>query len=138
MTVIDSGISPRLIRDDARQNAPISSTVGTRPTSRRMDDDSVCKLSTGAGLRRPAFEYWHALNPSGNRMVLLLLVFLVNSLALVFSVYFYIVGPVELRWIFAVWSVTSSMLLYFIAMTYRDIRRRQMINRWILGPGRAS
>src|SRR3989454_3152811 len=111
---------------------------GQRPASRRMDDDSVCKLSTGAGLRRPAFEYWHALNPSGNRMVLLLLVFLVNSLALVFSVYFYTVGPVELRWIFAVWSITSSILLYYIVQTFRELKRRQKLNRWILGPGRAS
>jgi len=51
---------------------------------------------------------------------------------LVVSILFLLAGPLELRWIFAVWSVTSSMLLYFIAKTYRDIRRRQMINRWIL------
>ena len=68
-------------------------------------------------------------------MVPLLLVFLVNSLALVFSVYFYIVGPVELRWIFAVWSITSSILLYFIVKTYLKTRRDKMRKRWILGPG---
>jgi|SRR5437879_3481317 len=67
-----------------------------------------------------------------NPKALLLFTFSVNCVALVVSILFLLVGPLELRWIFAVWSVTSSMLLYFIAKTYRDIRRRQMINRWIL------
>ena len=67
-----------------------------------------------------------------NPKALLLFTFSVNCVALVVSILFLLAGPLELRWIFAVWSVTSSMLLYFIAKTYRDIRRRQMINRWIL------
>ncbi|TMI40039.1 hypothetical protein E6H23_08170 [Candidatus Bathyarchaeota archaeon] len=67
-----------------------------------------------------------------NPKALLLFTFIVNCVALVVSILFLLMGPLELRWIFAVWSVTSSMLLYFIAKTYRDIRRRQMINRWIL------
>jgi len=67
-----------------------------------------------------------------NPRLLLLLTFSANSVALIVSIFFILVGPVELRWIFAVWSVTSSILLYYIAKTYRNIRRRQMINRWIL------
>ena len=66
----------------------------------------------------------YALNRSGNRMVLLWLVFSVNSLALVLSVYFYIAGPVELQWIFTVLGVTSSILLYFIVKTIRYLGRR--------------
>jgi len=66
-----------------------------------------------------------------NPAFLLLLMFSANSVALVVSILFLLVGPLELRWIFIVWSVTSSLLLYYIVKTYRDIRRRQMINRWI-------
>ena len=57
-------------------------------------------------------------------MVLLWLVFSVNSLALVLSVYFYIVGPVELQWIFTLLGVTSSILLYFIIKTIRYLGPR--------------
>ena len=62
---------------------------------------------------------------------LLLLTFSANLVALVVSIFFILVGPVDLRWIFIVWSVTSSILLYFIVKTYREIRRRRMYNRWI-------
>ena len=67
-----------------------------------------------------------------NPKALLLFTFSVNCVAGFVSILFLLVGPVELRWIFAVWGVTSSILLYFIVKTYRDLKRRQKLNRWIL------
>src|SRR5881296_677163 len=120
----------QLLSPTRLENRPVESILLSRPTFTQQDCSVFSPHGTQA--KRPAFEDWQALNHSGKRRVLLWLVFSANSLALVISVYYYIAGPVELRWIFAVWGVTSSILLYFIVQTYRDIKRRQMINRWIL------